>query len=133
MAFAIPRGKRARSRSIRLSTERKRSCWRFQVMRFRILCASMANKSMAPRFQQSRLGIFDNPVVGGRQADFFCAGPEGKGKEEVERLIGHTGLVPFGSGAAIRSTRSTACSSSGTRCSNTEAPNRVQADRRLRL
>lgn len=44
--------------------------------------------------------VFANPVLGGAQADLFYAGPEGRGKEKVERLIQDAGLRPIWVGGA---------------------------------
>jgi 8-hydroxy-5-deazaflavin:NADPH oxidoreductase len=38
--------------------------------------------------------MFANPIVGGVQADLFYCGPEGRGREVVEQLIGDVGLRP---------------------------------------
>jgi predicted dinucleotide-binding enzyme len=39
--------------------------------------------------------VFANPLVGGIQADHFCCGPEGPGREVVEKLVADAGLRPI--------------------------------------
>jgi 8-hydroxy-5-deazaflavin:NADPH oxidoreductase len=39
--------------------------------------------------------VFANPIMGGVQVDLFYCGPDGRGREVVEQLIGDAGLRPI--------------------------------------
>jgi 8-hydroxy-5-deazaflavin:NADPH oxidoreductase len=45
-------------------------------------------------FNEYGWDVLANPTIGGEQADLFYCGPEGPGKDEVERLIVDAGLRP---------------------------------------
>lgn len=59
------------------------------------MSAAIPKAQLYRAFNNLGWDIFDKPVVGGEQADLFYAGPEGKGKDEVERLIADAGLRPI--------------------------------------
>jgi predicted dinucleotide-binding enzyme len=44
--------------------------------------------------------VFVNPVIGGIQADLFFCGPDGRGRDVLEQLIGDAGLRPIWVGGA---------------------------------
>ncbi len=56
--------------------------------------SAVPNAHLYRAFNNLGWDVFANPVVGGVQADLFYCGPDGRGREVVERLISDAGMRP---------------------------------------
>jgi 8-hydroxy-5-deazaflavin:NADPH oxidoreductase len=58
------------------------------------LTAAIPTAQLYRAFNTLGWDVLANPIVGGVQADLFCCGPEGHGREVLEQLITDAGLRP---------------------------------------
>jgi predicted dinucleotide-binding enzyme len=58
------------------------------------------NAQLYRAFNSLGWDVLANPVLGGVQADLFFCGPDGRGREAVEKLISDAGLRPIWVGGA---------------------------------
>ena len=64
---------------------------------------SVPNAHLVRAFNSYGFDVFEDPALGGTQADLFYAGPDGEPRERVEKLIEDAGLRPIWIGAGVES------------------------------